>query len=158
MTYKLRSPKWREFFPLTKLMFMAFSNRYKGLSLFSLRFETPFYFIGHMLFGRKGFIVAEHIPTGKVAGTICVQILLPRKASMIYFIAVFPDFRRMGLGSMLHEEAHRRLRELGFKKVRLQVLYENTPALNTALKFGGYIVGDVKMEYDIPGEDTLRIR
>ncbi|WP_457614976.1 ribosomal protein S18-alanine N-acetyltransferase [Methanopyrus sp.] len=73
-----------------------------------------------------GFLVAE--VEGKVVGYIIFELRPWLGEGHIVSIAVHPDYRRAGIGTVLMREAERRILEAGYETVRLEVRESNFPA------------------------------
>jgi len=69
-------------------------------------------------------------------------------------MAVFSSYRRRGLGNALLDEVHRRLRELGVKRVYLEVRAGNAPAIQL-YESAGYRRESIRKDYyQGPDEDA----
>ena len=90
---------------------------------------------------------------GKLLGFIIVQAQSPTRAQLIT-LDIAPEHRRKGLGSFLLYYVHQYLKERGFKRIRLEVAYNNQPALNLYQKFGYQWRGQKKKYYP-DGTDAI---
>ncbi len=88
----------------------------------------------------------------RVAGYIVTMDLDERTGKIISF-AVRPEYRRMGIGSMLLKKAIERLKARGKKRVLLEVRVSNEPAQRLYKKFGFKIVDTLPCYYS-DGEDA----
>lgn len=102
----------------------------------------PSFFLEHHYENPKIFLVAE-IDGSVVGYNMCrlelglsnVGEKLVRKGHVIS-IAVMTEYRRMGIGSKLLEEALRRLKECGASEAYLEVRITNYPAIALYRKMG----------------------
>ncbi len=74
----------------------------------------------------EGFLVAE--VHGRVVGYVIFEVRRWLNEGHIVSIAVHPEHRRCGIGTILMREAERRIRERGCDVVRLEVRESNFPA------------------------------
>lgn len=65
----------------------------------------------------------------------------------IMSIAVKNEFRRRGIGKMLLNEAIKRAKKRGMKRIRLEVRESNLPAQKLYKKFGFEIIGHLESYY-----------
>ncbi len=72
---------------------------------------------------------------GRIAGFL-LACRERRDRGHIITIDVLPEFRQKGLGTVLMREAHRRLKEAGVQRVRLETSVENIPAIRFYEKLG----------------------
>lgn len=102
----------------------------------------PSFFLEHHFENPRIFLVAE--VDGNVVGyNMCrlefglsnVSERFVRKGHVVS-IAVMAEYRRMGIGSKLLEEALKRLKECGASEVYLEVRTSNYPAINLYRKMG----------------------
>ncbi len=70
-------------------------------------------------------------------------------------IAVHPEFRRIGIGSMLLEELINRSKKGGITKMTLEVRKSNKAALELYAKYGFSVAGVRKEYYADNGEDAI---
>lgn len=87
------------------------------------------------IFRRYGelFYVAKHGDT--VAGYVMCRIEFPSVAHVIS-LAVHPNYRRLGLATMLMKEVHKAMARIGLQKSYLEVRVTNQPAINLYEKLG----------------------
>lgn len=113
----------------------------------------PSFFLEHYYENPKIFLVAEI--NGKVVGyNMCRLELglsnigekLVRKGHVIS-IAVMAEFRRMGIGSKLLEEALKRLKGCGASEVYLEVRITNYPAIALYRKMGFRVIKIIEGYY-----------
>ncbi|WP_456483056.1 ribosomal protein S18-alanine N-acetyltransferase [Methanopyrus kandleri] len=74
----------------------------------------------------EGFLVAE--VGGKVVGYVIFELRPWLGEGHIVSIAVHPNYRRTGIGTILMREAERKIAEAGYETVRLEVRESNFPA------------------------------
>ena len=74
----------------------------------------------------------------------------------ILSIAVHPDYRGLGVGEKVLRENIKRLKELGAKKVVLEVRVSNTVAIRLYKKVGFEVSGLLK-NYYWDGEDAYKM-
>ncbi len=70
-------------------------------------------------------------------------------------IAVLPDYRRMGIGSMLLDTMLQQAKDAEVRSVYLEVRQSNIPAIQLYLSRGFYKIGERKKYYKNPSEDAL---
>ncbi|NPB02079.1 MAG: ribosomal protein S18-alanine N-acetyltransferase [Methanopyri archaeon] len=80
-------------------------------------------FLWNLSCNPEGFLVAERC--GEVAGYIIFETRPLSGEGHIVSIAVHPDHRRVGVGTVLMAEAERRIAEAGYDVVRLEVRESN---------------------------------
>ncbi len=98
--------------------------------------NTPALVIDKKLAARDGlFFVA--LLDGRVVGTVMAGYDGHR--GWLYSVAVHPDHRQQGIGSLLVAQAERALTELGCLKINLQVL-ENNASVTAFYASLGYAV------------------
>ena len=97
------------------------------------------------------FIVAE--ADSETAGYMGIFVVC--ESSYVSNIAVFPDYRRQGLGKRLIGEAVRIALENGAQSLSLEVRPSNTPAVKLYSSLGFEEVGLRKNFYRNPTEDGL---
>lgn len=97
------------------------------------------------------FLVAE--ADGKVAGYIGVFVVY--ESGSISNIAVFPEYRRQGVGRLLLESACNVAQEGGAESLSLEVRPSNEGAISLYLSVGFEEVGLRKNFYRNPTEDAL---
>ncbi len=69
-------------------------------------------------------------------------------------IAVFPEYKRQGVGEALMKELIKRAEEKGLVQVSLEVRVSNTPAISLYAKLGFEIAGTRRGFYTSPREDA----
>jgi len=91
----------------------------------------------------------------KIIGYVCVRTILD--VTHILNIAVLPEFRRRGIGSMLLEDALQELKRLraDINIITLEVRESNTAAIKLYEKFGFKIMGRRHGYYTKPSEDAI---
>ncbi len=91
---------------------------------------------------------------GRVIGYVCVRTILDM--THILNISVLPDFRRLGIGSMLVHSVLQVLGELRpDRAITLEVRESNTAAKKLYRKFGFEVTGRRKDYFKKPEEDAL---
>jgi ribosomal-protein-alanine N-acetyltransferase len=103
--------------------------------------------LAHWLRQRGSFVVvAEDERKQKLAGFV-----LGRKqrgsSGHIITIDILPEYRRSGLGSLLMEQAHERLRRMEARRVRLETAVDNASAVAFYQKLGYQAVGRIPQYY-----------
>lgn len=88
-----------------------------------------------------------------VIGYICISHVLDE--GHVLNLAVHPLYRRMGIASVLIEDSLAVLRELGCKKVWLEVRASNVTALAMYRKLDFQQIGRRKDYYRTPREDAI---
>ncbi|HDH07043.1 MAG TPA: ribosomal-protein-alanine N-acetyltransferase, partial [Thermoproteales archaeon] len=96
------------------------------------------------------FLVIEK--NGKVIGYI-IGLLKTNKLGHIVSLAIDPEERRKGYGTLLLKKLLEKFKELGVCKVRLEVRVSNRPAINLYSKHGFKIAYIIKRFY-LNGEDA----
>ena len=97
------------------------------------------------------FLVA--VCKGKIAGYIGVFVVC--ESCYISNIAVFPEYRRMGLGGLLIDSARETAAKNGAQSLSLEVRPSNEAAVRLYMKKGFEEVGLRKNFYRKPAEDAL---
>ncbi len=69
----------------------------------------------------------------------------------VYYVAVHPDFRKMGIGRALMEQAESGLVEIGCPKLNLQVRASDNEVLAFYKKLGYRVEARVSMGKNLPG-------
>lgn len=88
----------------------------------------------------------------RVVGYICVERIIDE--AHILNLAVHPDFRRMGIGSLLVNNSLEELRGTGCRYVYLEVRVSNVVAKKLYERFGFKVIGIRKHYYVRPEEDA----
>lgn len=102
------------------------------------------------------FLTAEDSRTGRVAG-YCGVLLVPDEGD-ITNVAVDPDRRREGTGTLLVKELVRRSAERGSVILFLEVRKSNLAAVRLYEKEGFAKIGSRKNYYEKPTEDAWIMR
>jgi ribosomal-protein-alanine N-acetyltransferase len=90
----------------------------------------------------------------KVAGYICIRMILG--LTNLMNLTVLPEFRRMGIASMLLNHALHGLRHLKpDTEITLEVRESNTAAITLYEKYGFSIKGKRRKYYKTPVEDAI---
>jgi len=118
-----------------------------------LSFSTPYstFYMRSLLNNADIYYVAEY--EGKIVGYIIAR-KENNKLGHIISIAVHPDYRRIGLGTVLMKKAEDSLRNLGCYRVYLEVRVSNKPAIQLYKKLGYIIVRTIPSYYS-DGEDAF---
>ncbi len=94
----------------------------------------------------------ENMDPPKVVGFASFQRVIDQ--AEFQNIAIDPQYRHQGLGNSLLEEAVRRLREAGAKRIYLEVRPSNKPALSLYTSIGFKLHSARKNYYRDPPEDA----
>lgn len=91
----------------------------------------------------------------QIVGYVCIKTFL--NITHVLNLAVVPEFRRRGIGSLLLQEALEELEHQGVRpeSVTLEVRESNTAAIRLYEKFGFRIIGKRRKYYQRPDEDAL---
>lgn len=88
----------------------------------------------------------------RIVGYICVERIIDE--AHILNLAVHPDFRKMGIGSLLVSNILDELRTTGCRYVYLEVRASNVAAKKLYERFGFEVIGIRKHYYIHPEEDA----
>ena len=114
------------------------------------------------------FLIRVH---GRIAGTVILNNeedeghdsikwdnpnLKKNEVMVIHTLAIHPDYFKMGIGSKLMQFAEDYGRRIGAKTIRLDTGTRNLPAIKLYEKFNYKFLGNVKLDYDIPGLEWFR--
>lgn len=88
----------------------------------------------------------------RIVGYICVERIIDE--AHILNLAVHPDFRKMGIGSLLVSNILDELRTTGCRYVYLEVRASNVAAKKLYERFGFEVIGIRKHYYIRPEEDA----
>ena len=99
------------------------------------------------------FLVAEDADSGKVLGYAGVLVMADE--GYITNVAVFPEYRRHGIGAAIIEVFMNFARGKDLAFLTLEVRPSNTAAIALYEGFGFEEVGRRKNYYDLPKEDAL---
>lgn len=99
------------------------------------------------------FLVAEDADSGKVLGYAGVLVMADE--GYITNVAVFPEYRRHGIGAAIIEVFMNFARGNDLAFLTLEVRPSNTAAIALYKGFGFEEVGRRKNYYDLPKEDAL---
>ncbi|RLG73447.1 MAG: ribosomal-protein-alanine N-acetyltransferase [Thermoprotei archaeon] len=139
MALKIRPARKDDIDRIFKIETLSFKEPYpKGLLYIYLKL-TP-----------ELFLVIEK--NGKVIGYI-IGLLKTNKLGHIVSLAIDPEERRKGYGTLLLKKLLEKFKELGVCKVRLEVRVSNRPAINLYSKHGFKIAYIIKRFY-LNGEDA----
>ncbi len=100
--------------------------------------------------GTKFFVA---IKNGKVFGYVGINCIIDE--GYITNVAVFPEYRRMGVGAALLNRVFSHARDEGLSFVSLEVRESNQGAIALYEKFGFKVEGKRKNFYSNPSEDAL---
>ncbi|HDY89772.1 MAG TPA: ribosomal-protein-alanine N-acetyltransferase [bacterium] len=102
---------------------------------------------------NKGAVLRVAVLGGQVVGYICVRTILD--LTHILNLSVLPEFRRLGIGSMLLNSVLITLRELNSDcDLTLEVRESNIAAIKLYEKFGFVISGRRRDYFKKPEEDA----
>lgn len=91
---------------------------------------------------------------GKITGYLCIRMILDLISLMN--LTVSPEFRRMGIASMLLNDAIQGLRPLKpGAEITLEVRESNTSAIRLYEKHGFSVTGKRRRYYKKPDEDAI---
>lgn len=104
---------------------------------------------------HRDTILKVAVFNNQVIGYVCVRTILD--VTHILNLAVLPEFRRMGIGSMLLRNVLQELRQLkaDLEFITLEVRESNTAAIKLYGKFGFDIIGKRPGYYQKPLEDAV---
>jgi len=105
--------------------------------------------------GHEDSILNVAVLNTQIIGYVCIRTIMD--VTHILNLAVLPEFRRSGIGSMLLKDALQELRRLKpeTKLITLEVRESNAAAINLYRKFGFRIVGKRIGYYHKPDEDAV---
>ncbi|MCK5426435.1 MAG: ribosomal protein S18-alanine N-acetyltransferase [Thermodesulfovibrionia bacterium] len=105
--------------------------------------------------GNKDTILKIAVFNEKIVGYICLRTLLD--VTYILNLTVIPDFRRMGIASMLFRDALQELRKSkpDIKGITLEVRESNSAAINLYGKLGFKVTGRRNDYYQKPQENAV---
>lgn len=91
----------------------------------------------------------------KIIGYVCVRSIFD--IANVLNLAVIPEFRQKGIGSMLFQSAIEELRRMepDVKLLTLEVRESNIPAIRLYERAGFKIVSRRKGYYQLPNEDAI---
>lgn len=104
---------------------------------------------------QKETILKVAVLKDKIIGYVCLRTILD--VTHILNLAVLPEFRGQGIGSMLLRDALQELKQSGIKTnlVTLEVRESNIAAIRLYEKFGFKIIGRRSGYYQKPYEDAI---
>ncbi|NOZ26163.1 MAG: ribosomal protein S18-alanine N-acetyltransferase [Nitrospirae bacterium] len=102
---------------------------------------------------NPGSVCLVALANGSLIGYVCASCIFDE--GHILNLAVRPDCRRRGVGRMLVLTVLRRLREIGCKKVFLEVRTSNTAAIGLYESIGFRMLGLRRGYYHFPKEDAV---
>ncbi len=111
--------------------------------------------LGYLLNKAKSYVLVasvEDIITGSMIILLRPKIL----AARVYSLNVHPEYRRMGIASLLMDTGLGFLRDGGFRKVTLETGINNRAALNLYIS-KGFSVDNVLRHYYKNGGDALHL-
>ncbi|MCR8455496.1 MAG: ribosomal protein S18-alanine N-acetyltransferase [Candidatus Korarchaeota archaeon] len=120
-----------------------------------LSFKAPYsrQYLIFLLANADVFIVAQL--GNRIVGYSC-GMLENYKGDLlghVYSVAVHPEYRRMGLGTLLMQKTIEEFKRLGARAIRLECRVSNTGAIRLYEKLGFRIVSTMKKYYE-DGEDA----
>ena len=103
----------------------------------------------------KDTILKVAVLNNQIIGYVCVRTILD--VTHILNLAVLPEFRRRGIGSMLLRDALNELKRLkpDINLITLEVRESNTAAIKLYEKFGFKVMGKRISYYDKPHENAI---
>ena len=104
---------------------------------------------------HKDTILKVAVLNNQIIGYVCVRTILD--VTHILNLAVLPEFRRRGIGSMLLRDALNELKRLkpDINLITLEVRESNTAAIELYEKFGFKVMGKRISYYDKPHENAI---
>jgi len=124
------------------------------LAIESVSFSAPWsrnMFVEEM-HNRNAYLTAFK-REGKLAGYICFWAVLDE--AHVLNVAVRPDLRRQGVGKAIMAYLESKCRELGLKRIILEVGRRNNPARNLYRQCGFSSIGFRKRYYTSDNDDAL---
>ena len=105
--------------------------------------------------GYKDTILKVAVLNNQIIGYVCVRTILD--VTHILNLAVLPEFRRRGIGSMLLRDALNELKRLkpDINLITLEVRESNAAAIELYEKFGFKVMGKRISYYDKPHENAI---
>ena len=100
-------------------------------------------------------ILRVAVLNGQIVGYVCIRTILDE--THILNLAVRPEFRRRGIGSLLLREAPLELKHSGTEScsLTLEVRASNIAAIRLYEKFGFKVTGKRRGYYHMPDEDAV---
>jgi len=114
---------------------------------------NPTLFIDLYAYWPEGFVVLEN--EGRILGLV-FGILLSRSDARILMLAVDPQARGRGLGTVLYREFQRECGLKGIRHITLEVRVSNSVAIHFYERLGFQVTGRVPRYYS-NGEDAFRM-
>jgi len=104
---------------------------------------------------HKLTILKVAVLNNRIIGYVCIRTILDMTHALN--LAVLPEFRRQGIGSMLFRDALQELKHsgAGANVVTLEVRESNIAAIKLYEKFGFNIIGKRINYYQMPDEDAV---
>jgi len=135
---------------------MQLSDLPEVLNIERICFTTPWdirsfeYELGH-----KDTILKVAVSNKKIIGYVCIRTILD--VTHVLNLAVLPEFRRTGIGSMLLNDALKELKRLkkDINLITLEVRESNTAAIKLYEKFGFKVTGKRVGYYEKPHENAV---
>lgn len=93
---------------------------------------------------------------GKIIGSIAILLRKHIANARIYILNVHPEYRRIGVGSLLMETTLIFLRERGYKKVTIETGINNQAAINLYIS-KGFLVDKILKKYYRNGMDAKHL-
>ncbi|MCS6816583.1 MAG: GNAT family N-acetyltransferase [Blastocatellia bacterium] len=113
---------------------------------------------------RRAFTIVAEGPQSEIVGFLIARLEIGRlplerakvRIGHLVTIDVHPDWQRRGIGSLLLQEAERRLHRAGARAVLLETAVDNIPAIRFYAKHG-YVVLERIRGYYLGEKDALRM-
>ncbi len=104
---------------------------------------------------HKDTILKVAVLNNRIIGYVCIRNILDMTHALN--LAVLPEFRHQGIGSMLFRDALQELKHSGVRSnvVTLEVRESNIAAIKLYEKFGFNIIGRRINYYQRPDEDAV---
>lgn len=119
----------------------------------NISFSTPWSSYSFMREIYKPYSISRvAMVDDRVVGYICAERILDE--AHILNLAVHPDSRRMGIGSLLVSTVLDELKKTGCRYVYLEVRVSNIPARRLYERFKFKVVGIRRRYYALPEEDA----
>ncbi|MFA4934402.1 MAG: N-acetyltransferase [Candidatus Methanoperedens sp.] len=127
-----------------------------GLEEICFKEETfPKKQLRYLLFKAKSIVLVAALE-GKLIGSMIILLRAHISNARIYSLNVHPEYRRIGIASLLMDTALEFLKERGFKKITLEVGVNNKAARNL-YRSKGFLADKILYKYYKNGDDALHL-